>query len=159
MQSIRNSSRAIPPLVLLALLLACSRSSPLEPREEQLPLLDASGANTSRTDPAEILSAAVMGDRLRVEVRYGGGCKEHHFSLLQPGAFRESSPAQIDLALAHDAQDDPCRAQVGRILVFDLSPLKQLYEDSYGEAHGMIELYLYAPGATQPVQPPLRYEF
>lgn len=77
-------------------------------------------------------SLRIEGDRLRFEVRYGGGCVPHDFKLVAWGGWMESFPVQVRAFLSHDGKNDPCDAIVTRALSFDLRPLKRAYQESYG---------------------------
>ncbi len=83
-------------------------------------------------DPFTVLEAAVLGDRLRVKVQYGGGCKTHAFQGVAWGRWMESHPVQVRLFLSHDAFQDPCRALITEDRFFDLGPLRRAYQKSYG---------------------------
>jgi hypothetical protein len=149
---------AAAPVILALAAAACSGPAPLQPGEGPSPVQIAS-IGSARMDPAEILRAEIAGDELRLDVQYGGGCAQHHLSLLHEGVFLESNPVQARLHLAHDAQGDRCRALIGRSLAFDLTPLKRAYQSSYQTSRGVIILHVVAPGSARPHQPSLRYEF
>lgn len=144
-------------LYLAAVCAAAACGSPTAFEDYAL-VLPGAGSLTARMDAAEILSARVEGDRLRLQVAHSAGCSEHDFALLLDGVFLESHPVQTHLRLAHDAHGEVCRALAMPILYFDLIPLQQLYRASYGSG-GAIILHVWAPGATGPVEPPLLYEF
>jgi len=91
-------------------------------------------------DPYTVLDADVEQDTLRMRVEYGGGCTEHLFTLCWDGAFAESHPVQARLMLQHDAQDDRCLAIVTEDLAFDLSSVKERYQDAYDRKSGVIQL-------------------
>jgi hypothetical protein len=116
-------------------------------------------AATTRMDPANILRGEIQGDRLRLQVEFGGGCARHEFSLLPSGIFMESNPPQMNVQLAHDAKGDPCRAMVTQELVFDLSPVRQAYQTAYGPGPGVVILHVQAPGGGSSAAQRLRYEF
>ena len=118
-----------------------------------------SGVRTERMDPLEILEARIEGDLLHLQVRYGGGCREHDFSLLFSGAFMESEPVQTRVTLAHDAHGDPCRALVGSRLQFDLGPLRRAYQQQYGRRSGTIVVHVHAPGSSSAAASTVRYSF
>ena len=143
---------------LVVLLAGCGSLSPSQPTEQPALVLVGSGPATERMDPAEILTAELQGDLLRLQLRYGGGCATHDFSLLHSGVFLESFPVQTHLTLAHDAHGDPCRALLSTRVEFDLTPLKRSFQKSYGE-RGTIVLHLRPPGATTISVPPIRYDF
>lgn len=69
-----------------------------------------------------IEAAGLKGDKLIIDVRYGGGCvPQHTFQLNWDGSFLKSNPAQAVLELSHNANGDPCRALLSERLQFDLS--------------------------------------
>jgi hypothetical protein len=150
--------RSALPLLGLLLAAACG-STPTQPSPQLLPLMDGEGEATTRTDPAEIVTATVEGDRLLLGVRYGGGCARHEFALRFSPVFLESDPVQSVLELAHDAKGDPCRALVGQTLAFDLSPLKRTYREAYGVEHGTILLRVHGPRERTAFAPAPRYVF
>lgn len=76
------------------------------------------------TDPFQVEVIRVNGDTLLVEVSYGGGCKEHQFTLKTNGAWMKSLPPQINLWLEHESHDDMCRALIHTTLRFDLRPVR-----------------------------------
>jgi hypothetical protein len=98
------------------------------------------------SDAVTIEGFVVNGDSLELAVSYGGGCRDHAFTLLADAAWMESYPVQIGVRLAHDAQGDMCKALLSRVLRFDLSPLKAAYAASYQTASGIIRLNI--RGAT-----------
>ena len=66
----------------------------------------------------------------------------------------ESDPVQLDVAIAHDADGDPCEAYPTVAYHFILDPIKARYKASHGAGAGTIVLGLaHAPGG------PLIYEF
>ena len=75
----------------------------------------------------------IEGDTLYVSVGYGGGCEEHEFTLCWPEqSFMESAPVQVGLEVFHNANNDTCEAYLSETLEFDLVPLREAYEESYG---------------------------
>jgi hypothetical protein len=68
-----------------------------------------------------IEAAGLKGDKLIIDVIYGGGCREHTFQLNWDGSFLKSNPAQAVLELSHNANGDPCRMLLRERLQFDLS--------------------------------------
>ena len=68
-----------------------------------------------------VTGAGLKGDKLIVDVEYGGGCRQHIFQLNWDGKVLKSNPPQIMLDLSHNAHGDPCRALMFDKLQFDLS--------------------------------------
>ena len=106
------------------------------------------------TDDYELNAAAVKGDTLAVTLSYSGGCRTHRFTLVAAEAFMESDPVQLEVAIAHDADGDPCEAYPTEDYHFILDPIKARYKASYGAGPGTIVLRLdRAPGGS------LNYKF
>ncbi len=130
----------------LALLAACAVErlvlGPVtgDPAVVPLTLVDDLATASGPRDPVTLETAAVVGDTLRLEVTYGGGCRTHAFGLLVERRFLESNPVQAAAALAHDDRDDPCDALVSRTLLADLRPLRQEYRRAYGADTGTLVL-------------------
>ena len=99
-------------------------------------------ASLSTGDPYVIHTATITGNILVLEVQYSGGCAEHAFKLIAPDAFMESSPVQINLLLVHDSHGDNCEAWLTETLLFDLLPLKNVYEQYYPSSPEIIILQL-----------------
>lgn len=129
--------------LLLSLLAACGGTTP-NPWPE--PFADCRAADG---DPYDIGGSGgaedpviVVGDELRVEVGYGGGCEDHAFQICWDGSFMESEPVQARIDLLHDAKGDGCEAYVTDELSFDLNPLRLAWQSAYGGAGGEIVLRL-----------------
>lgn len=145
----------VPAAALVLLLLAlpgCSSSGPSAPADLLMAIADDQVAPALLIprddlrgwpfDPWTFVAHEIQGDTLFLEVRYGGGCREHRFALLIDPAFMESFPVQVAARLAHDADGDPCRALLTRTLRFDLSPLREHFEASYGPGRGTVVMGL-----------------
>lgn len=72
-------------------------------------------------DMVGIRSAGLKGDKLILDVVYGGGCRSHDFQLSWDGNILKSAPPQVILSLTHNGNQDPCRALLRERLQFDLS--------------------------------------
>lgn len=92
------------------------------------------------SDPVTIISAVVKDHTLELVANYGGGCRAQSFLLLSDAAWMESSPVQVGVRVARDAQGDNCKALLSRVLRFDLSPLKAAYNEAYQTSAGIIRL-------------------
>ena len=93
-------------------------------------------------DDYELDAVALADDTLAVTVSYAGGCEDHLFTLDASGAFLESDPVQLEVSLAHDANNDSCERWVTQDYLFDLSPLRARYREEYQQASGAIVLRL-----------------
>jgi hypothetical protein len=95
-----------------------------------------------RRDPYRVLDAEITADTLLMSVQYGGGCREHTFTLCWSGEILESYPVQAPLVLHHDAHGDLCRALITKDLRFNLRSLKKEYQRLYRHRHGVIVLQI-----------------
>ena len=94
-------------------------------------------------------SAVIIEDRLELSISYSGGCAKHEFTLVCSSTFEDSSPAQLRVSLAHNANNDPCEAFPTDEYHFDLNPIKVLYQTTYQqEAGGVILLLQAAPNVN-----------
>lgn len=93
-------------------------------------------------DPNTINSVELEEDILKLSVSYGGGCKEHEFALIITNNFMESNPVQINVLLSHNANDDLCEAYLTEELLFDLTPLKETWQQTYQQESGTIIIWL-----------------
>lgn len=109
-------------------------------------LVDDVNAKGFPSDPFTIDSARVSGDVLTIGTHFGGGCEDHLFALLLGRAFMESHPVQIHARVAHNARRDACDAIVRQTLTFDLTRLKQRYQELYGRAPATILINLSGAG-------------
>ena len=101
---------------------------------------------------------SLEGDVLTLTVSYGGGCARHDFTLIADSRFQESDPVQLNVHLAHDAHDDPCEAYPTNRYEFDLTPVRMLYREVYGQNEGVILLRLMGPAPSARF-PDLGYAF
>ncbi|MFB0516710.1 MAG: hypothetical protein ACETWG_08900 [Candidatus Neomarinimicrobiota bacterium] len=70
-------------------------------------------------------STSMEADTLRIDVRYGGGCKQHDFYLFGSTAWEEKVPPVMPAVIIHDGHWDLCKAWLHRNLRFDLSPIRE----------------------------------
>ncbi|MFX0183100.1 MAG: hypothetical protein ACFE95_08480 [Candidatus Hodarchaeota archaeon] len=105
-------------------------------------ILDGSSYENAPRDNVTFNQISLNGDRLIIDLSYGGGCRNHNFSLIGSNVFKESNPVRTDIVLSHDANDDPCEAWLTEKLYFDLSPLKEAYQDAYLLSSGSIIILL-----------------
>ncbi len=76
---------------------------------------------------AEVRGARIDGDKLLVDVSYGGGCGEHLFDL-EIGGCDEKMPVQCQAELVH-VTDDVCEKSISRTVEFSLT--EKGLDDSY----------------------------
>lgn len=94
------------------------------------------------SNPFSHTGTALSGDVLTVDLGYSGGCEIHDFQLCWDAVFAESDPVQVWLTLVHDANGDACEAYITESRQFDLNPLKQAWQSSYGATSGTIIVHL-----------------
>ena len=107
----------------------------------------------------EIKNVEILGDTMTFEVRYGGGCEEHDFLLVNYGGFMESWPVQTKVLLSHDNKGDTCKALITQELKFNLTPLKLSYWALYPGSEGIIVLQIIDPNGTNERPVRVRYSF
>ena len=107
------------------------------------------------TDTYELGEVAIVDDTLKATVSYGGGCRDHEFTLVLSNAFRMTDPVRLPAKLVHEADDDPCEAWLTENLVFDLAKVKQLHGDQGGQGSSIILMLATEDGNDHE----LRYEF
>lgn len=73
----------------------------------------------------QILNANIEKDNLILDVRYGGGCKDHEFNLIFNEVWMKSMPPKISLYLEHKNQNDSCQAIMNKTLKFNIKKLKE----------------------------------
>lgn len=69
----------------------------------------------------------VSGDSLYVWVNHSGGCRDHQFPGYTSTTLYESNPPQVDFWIYHIDNQDYCKANVSRTLVYDVSALAQAH--------------------------------
>ena len=82
---------------------------------------------------------------LTATVSFSGGCAPHRFTLVANRRFTASDPVQIDVSLAHEANDDRCEAYLTETYEFDLAPIEMRYRQVYGRSEGVIRIRLLGP--------------
>lgn len=88
------------------------------------------GSFEENSDPLEIDSMRVEGNKLFLFVHYGGGCREHQFKMIGSPMVMKTYPPKRMVQLVHDNEDDPCESIVNRVLEADLRNLA--YEQQPG---------------------------
>ena len=111
------------------------------------------------TDAYTINFANLQDDTLTVNVSYGGGCETHEVTLVaEEEWFLESSLVGLSISLAHNANGDRCKAWITEDYHFDLTPIKEVYQEDYRTETGTIALF-WTDRSTE--EPPfdVHYEF
>ncbi len=104
-------------------------------------VIDEGGYNARFRDEFVIRAAAIENDSLQLEIEYGGGCGVVNVELITNGAFMESYPVQLHIALSFK-DDDTCKALLRNTFGTNLSNLAELYRTMYHTDHDSIILHL-----------------
>ncbi len=94
-------------------------------------LQDETANLNAETDRFQLVKMEEKNGWLLLEVNYSGGCRDHEFTLIHQGAYKESMPPQLDVLLAHNSNEDHCRAFITQKLAIPLKELK--YSENDGE--------------------------
>lgn len=78
-----------------------------------------------KSDPFTMKGAKIEGGVLEIQVSYGGGHKEHEFTLYWNGITTRSLPPQTSLYLKHNANGDMAEALIMKTLKFDLADMSK----------------------------------
>ena len=140
-------------LLLAAVLSGCITSIDDNNSYQKSIILDDDLFQNASRDPYEIINIGLEVDILEINVSYSGGCEEHEFSLFGSSSFKESSPVQMEVVLSHNDNNDPCDGICAEELAFDLSPLKEKWQEAYQQNSGTIIIWL------EGVEEPISYEF
>ena len=157
--TVQGSSELLPPSFLQAVVAVSGFASGV------YPIVVDQGTDPSSwaMDLALVEAPSFEGDYLILRVSYSGGCAVHHLDLVAFGGWMESFPVQIQSFLSHDANGDQCEAWITRDMTFDLKPLKQAYQESYGvgEPGGstVVILFRHQPSFSSLFQYHLEYVF
>ncbi len=112
---------------IVSLLVACTNAKELEP-DVDVPQdtnvikgVVVTDMNSYKSDPLGITSVVVDKNKMRVGVKYSGGCKKHEFELMGNKMISKSLPPKRSIKIFHHADNDDCREIIEEIIVFDLS--------------------------------------
>jgi hypothetical protein len=105
-------------------------------------ILDVNLFQNASRDPYTFGNLKLEGDTLTINVQYVGGCEEHEFELIGTNKFMESEPVQVNILLSHNANNDPCEALITEESTFNLTPLKEAWQQAYRRDSGTIIIWL-----------------
>lgn len=104
------------------------------------------------------------GDTLKLTLSYGGGCLRHDFTLVSSSPFPARTPSpgldpetssghsrreqdglavQLDVTVFHESHGDPCERYVTESYNFDLTPIKEVFQEAHARDDGAIVLHLW----------------
>jgi len=140
-------------ILLSAVVLSGYITSIYDNNSQKSIILDDDFFQNAPRDPYKIINIGLEVDILEINVSYSGGCEEHEFSLFGSSSFKENSLVQIEVILSHNDNDDPCDGVCTEKLAFDLSPLKEKWQEAYHQNSGTIVIWL------EGVEESISYEF
>lgn len=94
------------------------------------------------SDGFDLISVTIEDDCLVLEVGYSGGCTDHEFTSCWDQSFAESNPVQAWLWVDHEAFDDLCQAYIQTTVSFDLTELREAWQQAYQAQSGTIVLHV-----------------
>ncbi len=103
------------------------------------------------SDPLSISDVRVKGNKLLIDVSYGGGCQEHQFQVIGSAMISKSLPPVRSIQLVHTANGDKCKMNVSKTLEVDLKELA--YKQDAGS-----KIYLTLGGWSQQIEYVYVYE-
>ena len=98
-------------------------------------------------------SAIIEGDTLTVSVSYGGGCETHEFTLFAEPELFPALPGglpMLGISIAHNANSDMCEAWLTESYDFDLTPIKNKYQEELGMQGAILLSIIADPTVTPP---------
>jgi hypothetical protein len=117
-------------------LLACAKKGIVEyspPKGLPSVIITDEHPDSIQLRPFDLQNVSIDGDTISIGLQYGGGCRDHEFSLyMSPAAFAESTPVRASLYLWHEDNEDPCDALLSQEVLFDLRPIAELFRQQYG---------------------------
>ena len=84
----------------------------------------------------------VVGDIVKINISYSGGCRDHEFKLIAQNYFGESDSPKAELVLSHNSNLDPCEAFLTEEHSFNLLPLKYEFIKKFEKDSGTILMVL-----------------
>jgi len=110
-------------------------------------LIDNDLFQNAQRDNYNITNTYIQGDTLEITLQYSGGCEEHKFSLIGTGEFldlMQAEPVQTSIFLSHNANNDSCEAFITEVLFFNLTPLKDAWQQLYQKDYETISIVISA---------------
>ena len=112
-------------LFILILSISCKSSREAKTKNHQVNIMNSEkkaelGDINQVSDSISILSAAITGNTINLEVSYSGGCQPHKFLLIGSPMIAKSLPPIRSVVLVHQANNDMCKKQIIETLSFDI---------------------------------------
>ena len=122
-----------------------------EPLEQtgNVEVADLDDAGRWGSDAYELIAADIADDSLTATISYGGGCRDHAFTLVLSDAVMMMDPVRLPARLVHEADRDPCEAWLTETVEFDLTPVRQLIGGSNGSGGTVVLMVSFADGSER----------
>ncbi len=114
-------------------------------KNETIAISASIGRIDQASDPISISDVRVKGNKMLIDVSYGGGCEDHQFQLIGSPMISKSLPPIRAIQLVHFANSDKCKMNVIKTLEVDLKEL------SYKQEAGS-KIYLTLGGWNQQIE-------
>lgn len=114
-------------------------------KNENVAIAASIGRLDQASDPISISNVRVEGNKMLIDVSYGGGCEEHQFQVIGSPMISKSLPPIRSIQLVHTANGDKCKMNVMKTLEVDLKEL------SYKQEAGS-KIYLTLDGWSQQIE-------
>ncbi len=140
----KNSNFAIV-IISLLFVFQCSTNSILQNEYESpdgIILDNNDNTGSFKFDSYKLNDIKIVGDSIKINISYSGGCREHKFRLIAKNYFGDSNSPKAELVLSHNSNMDPCEAYPTEEHTFVLLPLKYEFYKMYGMESGEIRLML-----------------
>ncbi len=95
----------------------------LKQTSENISITASVGRIEQASDFVTITDVRLKGNKMQIDVNYGGGCKNHHFQVIGSPLISKSLPPKRAIQLVHDANGDNCKMIIMKTLELDLKEL------------------------------------
>jgi len=103
---------------------------------------DKENTESLKFDHYNLNDIKIVGDSIKINISYSGGCREHEFKLIAQNCFEEDDSPKAKLVLSHNSNSDPCERYITEEHSFNLLPLKYKYYKKFKKELGEIQLVL-----------------
>ncbi len=92
-------------------------------KNENVIIVASIGRIDQASDPISISDVRAIGNKLLIDVSFGGGCEDHQFNLIGSPTISKSLPPIRLIQLVHVANGDKCKMNVTKTIEIDISEL------------------------------------
>jgi hypothetical protein len=114
-------------------------------KNENVVIAASIGRIDQASDPISISNLRIQGNKMLIDVSYGGGCEDHQFQVIGSPMISKSLPPVRAIQLVHVANGDKCKMNVMKTLEVDISDF------AYKKENGS-EIYLTLSGWSQQIE-------